>query len=161
MIFEAGAYLYSLMFLSGAMVVLMSLILHFMWYNHRYLVIHYFVVMDGRYCKAINLWSFTGYNMKRLWRSVFTIKQHCKTQKFGGSWSWRNLQSLSRNSQDSTQFAWITACYKLHGCNTSCSMVPPHTNHKKKQAHCLQAIGKVVLGLLWQGYKSSIAIMYS
>jgi len=32
---------------------------------------------------------------------------------------------------------------------------------KKKQAHCLQAIGKVVLRLLWQGYKSSIAIMYS
>ena len=35
------------------------------------------------------------------------------------------------------------------------------SDHKKKQAHCVQAIGKVVLGLPWKGHKSSLTIMCS
>ena len=31
----------------------------------------------------------------------------------------------------------------------------------KKQAHCLQAIGKVILGLPWQGHRSYITILDS
>ena len=35
------------------------------------------------------------------------------------------------------------------------------SDHKKKQAHCLQAIGKVILGLPWQGHRSYITVLDS
>ena len=35
------------------------------------------------------------------------------------------------------------------------------SDHKKKQAHCPQATGKVVLGLPWQGHKSYPTILCS
>ena len=33
------------------------------------------------------------------------------------------------------------------------------SDKKKKQAHCLQAIGKVILGLSWQGHRSYITLL--
>ena len=42
-------------------------------------------------------------------------------------------------------------------------MVPRHMKNQiiKKQAHCLQAIGKVILGLPWQGHRSYITVLDS